>query len=66
MCYSIERALEFLGAQEDWLADNRDQIAARIQEGWDEARKGELTDAEQVHAEMRQFKDDWEKRRRSA
>jgi len=62
----IERALECFGAEKDWLADNRDEIAAQIQEGWDEAQRGELTDAEDVRAEMRQFKDDWKKQRRPA
>ena len=62
----IERALEFLSTQEDWLADHRDQIAARIQEGWDEAQRGELTDAEIVRAEMQQFKENWKKQRRPA
>lgn len=62
----IERALEFLSAEEDWLADNRDTIAAQIQEGWDEAQRGELTDGENLRAEMQQFKDDWKKQRRSA
>jgi len=57
----IERVLEYLGAEKDWLADNRDQIAYRIQEGWDEAQRGELTDAEDVRAEMREFKEDWKK-----
>ena len=58
----IERALEFLDAEEDWLTDNLDAIAIQIQEGWDEAERGELTDGDAVRAEMRQFKDDWKKR----
>jgi antitoxin ParD1/3/4 len=62
----IERALEFLSAEEDWLADNREQIAAQIQEGWDEAQRGELTDGDNVRAEMQRFKEDWKKQRRSA
>lgn len=62
----IERALEFLSAEEDWLADNRNEIAVQIQEGWDQAQKGELIDGENVRTEMRQFKDDWKKQRRSA
>jgi antitoxin ParD1/3/4 len=53
----VERALEFLSAEEDWLVDNRDQIAARIQEGWDEAQRGELTDGDSVRAEMQRFKE---------
>ena len=62
----IEHALERLGAEKDWLADNRHDIAAQIQEGWDEAQRGELTDAEDVRAEMLQFKEDWKKQRRPA
>lgn len=62
----IERALEFLSAEEDWLADNRETIAAQIQEGWDEAQRGELIDGESVRAEMQQFKEDWKKQRRPA
>jgi antitoxin ParD1/3/4 len=61
----IERALEFLSAEEDWLADNREEIAAQIQEGWDEAQRGELIDGERVRAEMQQFKEDWKKQRQS-
>ena len=62
----IERALELLSAEEDWLADNRDEIATQIQEGWDEAQQGELTDGQNVRAEMQQFKEDWKKRHGSA
>ena len=58
--------MEFLSAEKDWLTDERDEIATEIQEGWDEAQRGELTDAEDVRAEMRQFKEDWMKQRRSA
>ena len=59
-------ARSFLSAEEDWLADNRDEIAAQIQEGWDEAQRGELTDGENVRAEMQQFKADWKTQRRPA
>jgi putative addiction module CopG family antidote len=62
----IERALEFFSAEENWLADNPAEIAAQIQEGWDEAQSDELTDAENVRAEMQQFKEDWKKQRRPA
>jgi len=62
----IERALESLAAEEDWLAENRDLVASQIQEGWDEAQRGELTSAEDVRAEMQRFKDDWKKQRQPA
>ena len=60
----IERALEVLDAEEEWLKG--DEVGPAIQEGWDEAQRGELTDAEVVRAEMGQFKKDWEKRRQTA
>jgi Arc/MetJ-type ribon-helix-helix transcriptional regulator len=59
----IEHALEVLDAEEEWLSD---EIGPAIQEGWGEAQRGELTDAEVVRAEMGQFKKDWEKRRQTA
>jgi putative addiction module CopG family antidote len=62
----IERALESLAAEEDWLAENRDLVASQIQEGWDEAQRGELTSAEDVRAEMQRFKDDWKKQHQPA
>ena len=62
----IERALVFLSVEEDWLTDNREEIANQIQEGWDAAERGELTDGETVRAEMQQFKDDWKKQRQMA
>ncbi len=62
----IERAVEFLCAEEDWLADNRDEVAFQIQEGWEEAQRGELTDGETVRAEVRLFKEDWKKHHRPA
>jgi antitoxin ParD1/3/4 len=61
----IERALEFLNVEEDWLAENRDEIAAGIQEGWEEAQTGDLADGEQVRAEMQQFKSEWIRQRRT-
>jgi predicted transcriptional regulator len=55
-----------LAAEEDWLAANQAEIAAQIEEGWAAAQRGELTDAEQVRAEMLRFKEDWDKQRRPA
>jgi antitoxin ParD1/3/4 len=62
----IERALEFLSVEEEWLADNRSEIARQIEEGWDEAQRGELTDGETVRTEMQQFKENWKSQRRPA
>jgi hypothetical protein len=52
--------------EEEWLADNRSEIARQLEEGWDEAQRGELTDGEMVRAEMQQFKENWKKQRRPA
>ena len=58
----IERALEFLNAEEDWLAENQDEIAAKIQEGWDQAQRGELLDKDEVRTSMESHKQGWLKR----
>ncbi len=63
----IERALEFLSAEEDWLADNRDDISAKIEEGWDQARRGELLDAEEeARVSTQKHKQDWLRQQRPA
>jgi antitoxin ParD1/3/4 len=62
----IERALESLAAEEDWITENREIIASQIQEGWDETQRGELTDGEDVRAEMQRFKADWKKQQKRA
>jgi hypothetical protein len=55
----IERALEFLSVEEEWLAENHDEIAAKVQEGWDAARRGELTDLTQGRANLQRKKEEW-------
>jgi antitoxin ParD1/3/4 len=60
----IERALEFLSLEEDWLAENREHIAAKIQEGWDEAQTGELIEADEVRANVQKGKENWLKEQR--
>ena len=55
----VERALELLTAEEDWLSGNREQIAADIQEGWDAAQGGELIDADDVRKRMEAKKQEW-------
>ena len=55
----VECALELLSAQEHWLANNRDQIAADIQDGWDAAQRGELIDGDQVQLQMEAKKQEW-------
>jgi Arc/MetJ-type ribon-helix-helix transcriptional regulator len=60
----IERALEFLALEEDWLAANRSQITAQVREGWDAAQSGDLIDAEQARADLVKRKEAWLAERR--
>lgn len=62
----IERALEFLATEEDWLTENRESIRFQIQDGWSEAQRGNLTEGEDVCAEMQHFKADWKKQHNRA
>ncbi len=62
----IERALEFFAIEEDWLATNSGEIASHIQEGWDEAERGELIDGDDVRTEMAEEKKAWMQRHNRA
>jgi len=55
----LDRALDLLSEQEEWLATHRVEIAAAIEEGYDAAQRGELMDGEEVRAEMEQRKRKW-------
>lgn len=60
----VERALEFLAVEEDWLAENRAEITGLVQEDWEAAQKGELIDAGQVRANLAKRKEAWLAERR--
>ena len=45
----VEEAVSLLHQQELWLAQNRAEIRAKIEEGYAEAKSGKLIDAEEVH-----------------
>jgi len=62
----IERALEFLSTEEAWLAANRAEIAEQIEQGWNEAQRGELMDGDEVRAEMAKQKLAWLEQHRKA
>jgi putative addiction module CopG family antidote len=55
----VERAVQMLHEQEEWLAENPSEIAARIEEGYASAQRGELIDAAQVRADMETKKLVW-------
>jgi len=55
----VERAVQMLHGQEQWLAENRTEIAAKIEAGYASAERGDLIDAEQVRARMNERKQLW-------
>jgi putative addiction module CopG family antidote len=44
----VERAIQMLHAQEQWFADDRDEIDAMIEHGFAQAERGELIDGDEV------------------
>ena len=62
----VERAVTMLHEQESWLAANRSDIAAKIEEGYAAAQRGELLEPEQVRSRMTELKTTGLKSARSA
>ena len=56
---SSGRLLKMLHEQEQWLADNHADIAAKIEEGYASAERGELLDHEQVRTLVNERKRAW-------
>jgi len=52
----VERAVILLHEQEAWLADNQDEIATKVDEGYAAAKRGELFDPDGVRRLMDQKK----------
>jgi putative addiction module CopG family antidote len=55
----VEQAVQMLHEQEQWLADNHADIAAKIEEGYASAERGELLGPEQVRAQVNERKQAW-------
>ena len=55
----VERAVVLLHEHEAWLAENAAEIGAKIKEGYDAAKRGELTDAEDVRLSIDEKKRAW-------
>ncbi len=55
----VERAVRMLHDQEEWLVENRSEIAAMIEEGYASAQRGEMIEAGQVRASMEDKKRAW-------
>lgn len=55
----LRRALEAQDAEESWTDEERRALSAHIEEGYQQAERGELIDAEQGRREIQAMKDDW-------
>lgn len=52
----VEHAISILHEQEAWLAANREEVRAKIEEGYAAAQRGELIDAEEVRYRLNKRK----------
>ena len=55
----VERAVQMLHEQEEWLVQNRSEIAAMIEEGYASTQRGEIIEADRVRADMENKKRAW-------
>jgi antitoxin ParD1/3/4 len=55
----VEHAVSILHEQEAWLAAHREEVRAKIEEGYAAAQRGELIDAEDVRARFSERKKAW-------
>jgi Arc/MetJ-type ribon-helix-helix transcriptional regulator len=55
----VELAVSQLHECEDWLAKHREELAQKIEEGWNSAKQGPLMDAQEVKAAMEAHKASW-------
>ena len=62
----VEQAVTMLHEQEEYLAANREKIGQAIEEGWAEAQRGELLNAEEVKRDMAAMKQEWKANRKGA
>jgi Arc/MetJ-type ribon-helix-helix transcriptional regulator len=55
----VEQAISQLHEREDWLAQHRDEISRKIDEGWRSAEEGRLLSPDEAKAEMASRKKAW-------
>jgi Arc/MetJ-type ribon-helix-helix transcriptional regulator len=55
----LRRALEAQDAEESWTDEERRALSAHIEEGYQQAERGELMDGVEARREIQQRKDDW-------
>jgi Arc/MetJ-type ribon-helix-helix transcriptional regulator len=62
----VERAVSLLHEQEAWFASHHDEIAGKIEDGWNAATRGELATDKEVQAHMKERKRAWSEQQRPA
>lgn len=55
----LRRALEAQDAEESWTDEERRALSAHIEEGYQQAERGELIDGARARREIQAMKDDW-------
>ena len=55
----LRRALEAQDAEESWTDEERRVLSAYIEEGYPQAKRGELIDGAQARREIQAMKDNW-------
>ena len=61
----VTKAVTELHEREQWLAEQREEIRTKIEEGWASAERGELLDEAEVKREMSAMKAAWRAQRPS-
>jgi antitoxin ParD1/3/4 len=60
----LRRALEAQDAEESWTDEERQALSAHIEEGYQQAERGELIDGTEARHQIQAMKDDWRFSRR--
>jgi antitoxin ParD1/3/4 len=55
----LRRALEAQDAEESWTDEERGALSAHIEEGYQQAERGELIDGKQARREIQGMKEKW-------
>ncbi len=62
----LRRALEAQDAEESWTDEERRALSAHIEEGYQQAERGELIEGAQARQEIRGIKEKWREGRSHA
>ena len=60
----LRRALEAQDAEESWTDEERRALSAHIEEGFQQAERGDLIDGPRTRRDIQAMKDDWRLSRR--